>query len=193
LHVNGSWITPRHQPGFRGPVKNHVLHEVPLPRSLLRDELLPRLKELLHLPASASVQQVINAQEAERLRREGLARREPDRKVTWWNYPVAPEDELWIFVDMTTGLPVKPELHNDRWHGVREWVEANDPENAWPKAIVYRNLRHHAATKWFHDHLGEPWEVVALYLGDKLTTVLNHYVRAGEDALRSTVRRREDF
>jgi hypothetical protein len=32
-----------------------------------------------------------------------------------------------------------------------------------------------------------PWEVVAQYLGDKLSTVLNHYVRAGEDALRHSV------
>lgn len=31
VHVNGSWITPRKAPGFRGPVKNHVLHEVPYP------------------------------------------------------------------------------------------------------------------------------------------------------------------
>lgn len=56
-----------------------------------------------------------------------------------------------------------------------------------PRTIVYRNLRHHAATRWFHEELGEPWEVVAQYLGDKLTTVLNHYVRAGEDALRDSV------
>ena len=60
-------------------------------------------------------------------------------------------------------------------------------DNAWPRTIVYRNLRHHAATRWFHDELGESWEVVAQYLGDKLTTVLNHYVRAGEDALRDSV------
>lgn len=38
-HVNGAWITPRGQAGFRGPVKNHALHEVPLPKSLMRDEL----------------------------------------------------------------------------------------------------------------------------------------------------------
>lgn len=53
----------------------------------------------------------------------------------------------------------------------------------------YGDLRHHAATKWFHDELREPWEVVAQYLGDKLTTVLNHYGRAGEDALRDSVNR----
>lgn len=63
------------------------------------------------------------------------------------------------------------------------------PNNAWLKTIVDRNLRHHAATKWFHEELGEPWEVVAQYLGDKLTTVLNHYVRAGEDALRDSLSR----
>ncbi len=98
-----------------------------------------------------------------------------------------PEDELWLFLDTVTGLPVKPEMHNERWHRARRWVDENDPDNAWPRTIVYRNLRHHAATKWFHDELGESWEVVAQYLGDKLTTVLNHYVRAGEDALRDSV------
>ena len=97
------------------------------------------------------------------------------------------EDEQWLFVDTVTGLPVKPELHNERWHRIRRWVDENDPDNAWPRTIVYRNLRHHAATKWFHEELGESWEVVAQYLGDKLTTVLNHYVRAGEDALRDSV------
>jgi len=187
VQVNGSWVTPRHSSGFRGPVKNHVIHEVPLPRSLMHNELLPRVKELLGLPANASVQQVVNAQEEERHRRASLAAREPDKNLAWWNYPVAAEDEVWLFIDTITGLPVKPELHNERWHRVRAWVEQNDPENAWPRTIVYRNLRHHAATKWFHEELGEPWEVVAQYLGDKLTTVLNHYVRAGEDALRDSV------
>ncbi|MFL6109375.1 MAG: hypothetical protein ACJ72L_20625 [Marmoricola sp.] len=186
VHVNGSWITPRRQAGFRGPVKNHTLHEVPLPASLLR-ELLPRVKQLLGLPANASLQQVINAQEVERQSRAQLATRRADMKVAWWNYPVPTAEELWIFVDTATGLPVKPELHNERWHRIRTWVEENNPDNAWPRTIVYRNLRHHAATRWFHDELGEPWEVVAQYLGDKLTTVLNHYVRAGEDALRDSV------
>jgi hypothetical protein len=192
VHVNGSWITPRGAAGFRGPVKNHVLHEVPLPRSLMQDELLPRVKELLDLPAKASLQQVVNAQEAERQRRASLAAREKDRSLGWWNYPVPPEDELWLFVDTVTGLPVKPEMHNERWHRVRKWVDENDPDNAWPQTIVYRNLRHHAATKWFHEELSESWEVVAQYLGDKLTTVLNHYLRAGEDALRDSVSKLAD-
>ena len=187
IHVNGAWVTPRHSPGFRGPVKNHVIHEVPLPQSLMREELLPRVRDLLGLPANASLQRVVNAQDEERQRRAGLAAREPDKSVAWWNYPVPPEDEVWVFVDTVTGLPVKPELHNERWHRIREWVNENDAENAWPRTIVYRNLRHHAATKWFHEELGESWEVVAQYLGDKLTTVLTHYVRAGEDALRDSV------
>jgi hypothetical protein len=189
LHVNGSWITPRGQQGFRGPVKNRVLHEVPLPGSLMHGELLPRVQELLGLQETASLQQVLNAQDVERQRRAALADRDPDRSVAWWNYPVPPEEELWLFVDTVTGLPAKPELHNERWHRVRAWVEDNDPDNAWPRTIVYRNLRHHAATRWFHEELGESWEVVAQYLGDKLTTVLNHYVRAGEDSLRSSVNR----
>ncbi|WP_310964895.1 hypothetical protein [Nocardioides terrisoli] len=187
VHVNGAWITPRKAAGFRGPVKNHTLHEVPLPRSLMRDELLPRVAVLLGLPADAALQRVLNVQEEERQRRASLAQREKDRNLAWWNYPIPPEDEQWLFVDTVTGLPVKPEMHNDRWHRVRAWVDENDPDNAWPRTIVYRNLRHHAATKWFHEELGEPWEVVAQYLGDKLTTVLNHYVRAGEDALRDSV------
>ncbi len=70
---------------------------------------------------------------------------------------------------------------------------ALDPDNAWRRTIVYRNLRHHAATKWFHEALGESWEVLAHYLGDKLTTVLNHYVRAGEDALRDSVSKFADL
>lgn len=192
VHVNGSWITPRGQSGFRGPVKNHTLHEVPLPKSLMHEELLPRVKELLGLTPTASLQQVINAQEGERQRRAALAAREKDKSLAWWNYPVPPEDELWLFVDTATGLPVKPEMHNERWHRVRRWVDENDADNAWPKTIVYRNLRHHAATKWFHEELGEPWEVVAQYLGDKLTTVLSHYVRAGEDALRDSVSKLAD-
>ena len=190
--VNGSWTTPRHSDGFRGPVKNRVLHEVPLPGSLMRDELLPRVKELLSLPPTASLRQVINAQELERDRRAKLAARDRDATVAWWNYPVQPNQEQWLFVDTETGLPARPELHNERWHRIRRWVDNNDPDNAWPKTIVYRNLRHHAATRWFHDELGEPWEVVAQYLGDKLTTVLNHYVRAGEDALRDSVSKLAD-
>lgn len=34
---------------------------------------------------------------------------------------------------------------------------------------------------------GSRCEVVAQYLGERLTTVLDHYVRAGEDALRDSV------
>lgn len=186
VQVNGSWIRPRGEVGHRGPVKNRVLHEVPLPGSLM-EELLSRVKELLGLPPTASLQQVVNAQEAERQRRAALAAKDSTKTLAWWNYPIPPEDELWLFVDTETGLPVRPEMHNDRWHRVRKWVDENDPDNAWPRTIVYRNLRHHAATRWFHEKLGESWEVVAQYLGDKLTTVLNHYVRAGEDALRESV------
>lgn len=94
-------------------------------------------------------------------------------------------------MDTDTGLPVKPELHNERWHRIRAWVEDNDRQNAWPRTIVYRNLRHHAATSWFQEEMGEPWEVVALYLGDRLTTVLSHHVGAGEDALRRRVNKLE--
>lgn len=153
----------------------------------MHDELLPRVKELFNLAPKASLQQVVNAQEAERQRRAALAAREKDKNVAWWNYPGPPQRELWLFVDTGTGLPVKPEMHNERWHRARAWVEENEPDNAWPRTIVYRNLRHHAATRWFQEELGEPWEVVAQYLGDKLSTVLNHYVRAGEDALRASV------
>jgi hypothetical protein len=102
----------------------------------MHDELLPRIKELLGLSARASVQQVLNAQEAERRRRDELANRASDRNLAWWNYLVPPEDELWLFVDTETGLPVKPELHNERWHRIGAWVEDNDPENAWPRTIV---------------------------------------------------------
>jgi acyl-CoA synthetase (AMP-forming)/AMP-acid ligase II len=66
VYVNGSWLTPRKQDGrgYRKSVKNRVLHEVPLPRSLMADELLPRVRHLLGLPDSATLQQVTNAQQA---------------------------------------------------------------------------------------------------------------------------------
>lgn len=159
----------------------------------MHDELFPRVKEPLELPAKATLQQVVNAHEEERQRRASLAARQKDRNLAWWNYPVPPENELWLFVDTETGLPVKPEAHNERWHRVRRWVDENDPDSAWPKTFVYRNLRHHAAVKWFLEELGEPWEVVAQYLGDKLTNVLDHYVRAGEDALRDSVSKLESL
>lgn len=54
-----------------------------------------------------------------------------------------PEDRL--FVDTVTGLPVKPELHNERLDRVRAWVDEDDPGNARPPTIVYRNRGGRAA------------------------------------------------
>lgn len=195
VSVNGAWVTPRRQDGrgYRKDVKNGVVHEVPLPQSLMHDELLPRVRELFGLPRTASLQQVLNAQTAERQRRARLARQSGDAKLFWFNVPVDPHAEQWLFVDTKTGLPARNETHNERWHRIRRWVDEHDPENAWPIAIVYRNLRHHAATKWFHETLGEQWEVVAQYLGDELQTVLKHYVRTGEDALKNTVNKLEKY
>ena len=189
VFVNGSWTQPRRdkKPAFRGPVKNKRPHEVPLPASLMR-ELFPVVRDALGLPAGATMQQVLNAQRAERLRRGKLAE-SPDR---WWEVQVDPTEEAWLFVDTTTGLPVRSELHNDYWHKVRRWVAQNDPDNEWPVAITYRNMRHHAATFW-HDELGHDWPDVALFLGDQLTTVLNHYVRAGADALKRAVTNLRDY
>ena len=189
VYVNGSWVTPRRQDGrgYRKSVKNRVLHEVPLPRSLMTDELLPKVRQLLNLPDSATLQQVTNAQQSERDRRAHAARSLGDPMVSWYNLPVEPVDERWIFVDAATGVPTRPEAFNDRWHRIRRWVDTNDPDNAWPRFIPYRNLRHHAATRWFHQELDEEWETVAMYLGDKLTTVLEHYVRAGDEARKTTV------
>jgi hypothetical protein len=73
----------------------------------MHDELLPRIKELLGLSARAFVQHVLTAQEGERRRRDELASRASDKNLAWWNYPVPPEEELWLFVDTETGLPVK--------------------------------------------------------------------------------------
>lgn len=138
----------------------------------MHDELLPRVKELLDLPAGASLQQVVNAQEAATPSLKGGSREGQEPRLMELSQPAL--GRAVALHDTTTGLPVKPELHNERWHRVRAWVDDNDPDNAWPRTIVYCNLRHHAATKWFHEELGEPWEVVAQYLGDKLTTVLSH-------------------
>lgn len=179
VSINGSWTQPREHdsPPFRGPVKNGVLHDAPLPRSVL-DQLLPRCAVLLRLPYTASRTQVAHAQIAERVRRSKLAT-SPDR---WWEVDVEPADELWLFTDADTRLPPRTELLNDRWHRVRRWLARSDPDNAWPAFVPYRNLRHHAASFW-HDELRREWADVAAWLGDQLTTVISHYVRSGADAL----------
>jgi integrase len=183
IFINGSWTHPRQKDraSFRGPVKNKVLHWAPLPASVMA-ELLPRCAVLLGLPETASKQQVINAQRRERSRREQAARRLSDPEIGWYNLPVDPSEELWLFVDTTTGLPVTGHEHTSSWHKVRRWVDQHDPEHSWPDFIVYRNLRHHAAT-WWHEELGRDWVDVAAWLGDKVTTVLEHYVLSGQGAL----------
>lgn len=189
VSVNGSWTQPRiaDMKAFRGPVKNGLVHDAPLPASL-RAELLPRCAQLLGLPPDASIKQVTQAQVAERVRRGRLA----GSLERWWELDVAPEEELWIFVDTDTGLPPRTELFNDRWHRVRRWLATNDKGKAWPKHIVYRNLRHHAAGFW-HDELGREWADVAAWLGDKLATVLDHYVRSGIEALEDVTAALEDY
>lgn len=179
VSVSGSWTQPRERdcPPFRGPVKNGLVHEAPIPRTVL-DQLLPRCAELLGLPATASEDDVVQRQRSERIRRGRLVG-SPDR---WWELPFDPADELWVFVDAVTGLPSRSELFNDRWHRVRRWLKTYDPDNAWPEFIPYRNLRHHAASFW-HDQLQREWADVAAWLGDQLTTVITHYVRSGSDAL----------
>lgn len=65
------------RPASRGPVENHSLHEVPPPKPPhARRPPPPGVKELLGLPVTASLQQVIDAQEAERQRRVSLTARE---------------------------------------------------------------------------------------------------------------------
>ena len=189
VSINGSWTQPRlaDAQAFRGPVKNGLVHEAPLPASL-RAELLPRCAELLGLSSDASVPEVMLAQAAERHRRGELA----GSLERWWELEVAPENELWLFIDTETGLPPRSELYNDRWHRVRRWLAAHDKVNAWPKHVVYRNLRHHAAGFW-HDELGRDWADVAAWLGDKLATVLDHYVRSGVDALADVTAALEDY
>lgn len=189
VSVNGSWTQPRiaDAKAFRGPVKNGLIHDAPLPASL-RAQLLPRCAQLLGLPHDASVKQVVQAQTAERVRRGRLA----GSLERWWELEVPPEDEQWLFIDSDTGLPPRTELFNDRWHRVRRWLATNDKNKAWPKHIVYRNLRHHAAGFW-HDELGRDWADVAAWLGDKLATVLDHYVRSGVDALANVTAALEDY
>jgi integrase len=187
VHINGSWTQPRtlDAPPFRGAVKNGMLHEAPLPGSLL-EKLRPRCAELLGLPSNAGDQEIVRAQTGERVRRGKLAG-SPDR---WWEAGVDPADELWIFIDTYTGLPCRTELLNERWHRIRRALDRDDANAAWPKYIPYKNLRHHAAGFW-HDELGRDWADVAAWLGDTLTTVLNHYVRSGAEALSNAARQLE--
>ena len=189
VSVNGSWTQPRiaDSPPFRGPVKNGLVHEAPLPASLRR-ELLPHCAEVLGLPADASRERVVQAQTEERVRRGQLV----GSLERWWEYDVDSAHENWLFIDLETGLPTRSELFNDRWHRVQRWLLKEDNALAWPKHIVYRNLRHHAAGFW-DDELGREWADVAAWLGDKLATVLDHYVRSGVDALTDAVTRLEDY
>ncbi|HVU74594.1 MAG TPA: hypothetical protein VHE83_16650 [Mycobacteriales bacterium] len=189
VSVNGSWTQPRERdsPPFRGPVKNGVVHDAPLPRSVL-DALLPRCAVLLGLPSTASVAEVTRAQTGERVRRGTLAG-SPDR---WWEVQVDPANELWVFIDSSTGRPPRSELLNDRWHRVRRWLAKHDPDCAWPAFVPYRNLRHHAAAFW-HDELHREWADVAAWLGDQLATVIAHYVRSGADALSDVTRQLEQY
>lgn len=189
VFVNGTWTQPRGKdsPPFRGPVKNRQVHRVPLPASLMTEMIEP-CRIAMKLPSGSSTQQVMNAIAGERQRRARLAPN-PDR---WWEVAVDPADECWLWIDTYTGLPMRTEGHNTYWHKVRRWVDKNDPDNSWPKFIVYRNMRHHAAT-WWHDELGLEWSDVALFLGDKLTTVLDHYVLPGADALSAAVAKLQGF
>lgn len=189
IFVNGSWTQPRgaDSPPFRGPVKNKKVHMVPLPASQMT-ELIEVCRLALKLPTGASTQQVKNAIAGERQRRARLATH-PDR---WWEVEIDPRDECWLWTDTTTGLPQRSESHNLYWHKVRRWVDKHDADNAWPQFIAYRNMRHHAAT-WWHDELGLEWPDVALFLGDNLTTVLDHYVLPGADALAGAVKRLQDL
>lgn len=183
VNVNASWTQPRASdaPAFRGPVKNGRLHDVPLPGSLLA-ELRPRCAALLGLPADASIEEIVQAQTTERIRR-GRVAGSPDR---WWEVDVDPAEELWLFTDTETGLPIRTELLNDRWHRVRRQLAKDDPRRAWPRYIPYRNLRHHAAAFW-REALNRDWADIAAWLGDELATVLAHYVRSGTDALANAV------
>lgn len=189
IFVNGSWTQPRGADSapFRGPVKNRQVHRVPLPASLMT-ELIEPCRIAMKLPSDASTQHVMNAIAGERQRRARLAPN-PDR---WWEVHVDPEDECWLWIDTYTGLPQRSEAHNTYWHKVRRWVDKYDADNAWPKFIYYRNMRHHAAT-WWHEELGLEWSDVALFLGDKLTTVLDHYVLPGADALAAAVKKLRAF
>ncbi|MBT9254423.1 hypothetical protein KMZ32_01785 [Phycicoccus sp. MAQZ13P-2] len=190
LEVNGSWVDPRApEVEHRGPVKNWKLHRVPLPGSLML-ELLPVIARSLGLQENASQQQVVNAQLRERARRTKLGA--SSGKTPWWAVEVDPAEEQWLFVDGSTGLPPSQEFLNTVWHKTRRELERRDPDNAWPDVIVVRNMRHHAVSFW-RAELNAEWEDVAAWLGDKLQTVLNHYVRSGTDALRNAVTTLENY
>ena len=103
-----------------------------------------------------------------------------------------PEDELWLFVDTVTGVPARPEMHNERWHRVRAFGRAERsrervaPDDRLPEPAAPRR------DKVVPPAVGRAVEVVAMYLGDKLTTVLNlDQDLSGEDALRQTVNKLE--
>ena len=184
------WLRPRqrrvdHPARCRwlpGPGQEPLLARGTAPQLTDAGRAPPRVKELLGLPARASLQQVVNVQEAERQRRASLAAKEKDRNLAWWNYPVAPQDELWLFVDTATGLAVKPEAHNEAAPPA-SLVEENDPDNPGPRQSSTATCATTPPPSGSTTSSASPGRL-SLSTSATTTTVLNHYVRAGEDALR---------
>lgn len=183
VEINGAWVQPRAKDAPARPRSGEEPEDPPgaTPASVMT-ALFHRCRELLGLPENASLSSVNAAIRKERKRRG----REVGDPARWWAAQVPPEDEKWIFVDESTGLPPRSELHNRIWHKALRALAQAAPELEWPDAVPYRNLRHFAAAGWWHVDLGRDWSEIALFLGDDLKTVLAQYIRAGADALDDT-------
>ncbi len=83
-------------------------------------------------------------------------------------------------------LPTIGDVRVAMWRQTRQ-VNARARPTTLAPCHRLPQLCHHAATRWFHQELGEEWETVAMYLGDKLTTVMAHYIRPGDEARKNTV------
>jgi hypothetical protein len=70
-------------------------------------------------------------------------------------------------------VPAHREQFNDAWHVIRDGC-------AWPRAIPYKNLRHHSALWWRTQ--GFAWETIAAWDGHDVQTLMAYYLVASEEA-----------
>ena len=183
------------------PVKTVEQRLVPMLGTVF-DPLLILVRASLGLAPDATVAEVTAAQEA---RRRALTNARDEATYAKRRRLVEP-DEGFLFLAGTAHqilrqtadgwepdpsspvIPVPPtkEVYGDRWRVQRK-------ASTWPDHLPWRNARHHAATWWpsvlTNPKTGLPYEkeLYAGWLGHSVSTHEAHYVKTGDDDLKSAV------
>jgi integrase len=176
LEVNGTWAVPPSgrragqagiRVGYRKPhPKNRMRRTAPYRGS--QHDMLVRLCALaLGLPEAATTGDVADAIEVERARRAAMT-----RSGDWREVRVPAADEPWLFPG-EGGRPPTGEQFNHAWHVVRDGC-------GWPRAIPYKNLRHHGALWWRAQ--GFAWETIAAWDGHDVQTLMAYYLVPSAEA-----------